>query len=104
MGRVAGELADFAVLTNEDPRSEGPDAIISDIVVGLVQAGRREGNDFVRVPDRREAIRHAFAIAQPGDVVLLAGKGAEQSIVVRDEHVPWDERRVARELLSESRM
>ena len=101
MGRVAGELADFAVLTNEDPRSEEPDTIISDIAAGLVQAGRREDADFVRVPERREAIRHAFAIAQPGDVVLLAGKGTEQSIAIGDKHVPWDERRVACELLSE---
>jgi UDP-N-acetylmuramoyl-L-alanyl-D-glutamate--2,6-diaminopimelate ligase len=101
MGRVAGELADFAILTNEDPRSEDPDAIIADIAAGLVEAGRREGSDFVRVVDRREAIRHAFEMTRPGDVVLLAGKGTEQSIVIGDEHVAWDERAVARELLAE---
>ena len=104
MGRVAGELADFAVLTNEDPRSEDPNAVIADIAAGLVDAGRHEGSDFVRVVDRREAIRHAFAISRTGDVVLLAGKGTEQSIVIGDEHVPWDERRVARDLLSDLRM
>jgi UDP-N-acetylmuramoyl-L-alanyl-D-glutamate--2,6-diaminopimelate ligase len=101
MGRIAGELADFAVLTNEDPRSEEPNAIIDDIAAGLVEAGRREGDDFVRVVDRREAVRHAFAIALPGDVVLLAGKGTEQSIVIGDKHTPWDERVVAREILAE---
>ena len=101
MGRVAGELADFAILTNEDPRSEDPDAIIADIAAGLVEAGRREGSDFARVVDRREAIRHAFEMTRPGDVVLLAGKGTEQSIVIGDKHVAWDERVVARELLSE---
>ena len=100
MGRVAGELADFVVLTNEDPRSEDPDAIIADIAAGLVEAGRHEGSDFVRILDRREAISHALALARPGDVVLLAGKGAEQSIVIGDEHLLWDERVVARELLS----
>jgi UDP-N-acetylmuramoyl-L-alanyl-D-glutamate--2,6-diaminopimelate ligase len=100
MGRVAGELADFALLTNEDPRSEDPEAIIADIAAGLVDAGRHEGSDFVRVVDRREAIRHAFAMSRAGDVVLLAGKGTEQSIVIGDEHVPWDERRVAQEILS----
>jgi UDP-N-acetylmuramoyl-L-alanyl-D-glutamate--2,6-diaminopimelate ligase len=101
MGRVAGELADFAVLTNEDPRSEDPDAIIAAIAAGLADAGRREGSDFVRVVNRREAIRRAFAMSRAGDVVLLAGKGTEQSIVIGDEHVPWDERRVAREILSQ---
>jgi UDP-N-acetylmuramoyl-L-alanyl-D-glutamate--2,6-diaminopimelate ligase len=104
MGRAAGELADFVVLTNEDPRSEDPNAVIADIAAGLVDAGRHEGSDFVRVVDRREAIRHAFAISRTGDVVLLAGKGTEQSIVIGDEHVPWDERRVARDLLSDLRM
>jgi UDP-N-acetylmuramoyl-L-alanyl-D-glutamate--2,6-diaminopimelate ligase len=102
MGRVAGELADFVILTNEDPRSEDPDAIIADIAVGLVETGRHEGDAFVRLPHRREAIRHAFAVARAGDVVLLAGKGTEQSIVIGSEHVPWDERVVARELLSQS--
>ncbi len=101
MGRVAGELADFVVLTNEDPRSEEPDAIIDDICSGLIEAGRREGDDFVRILDRREAIRGAFAVARPGDVVLLAGKGTEQSMVIGNQHVPWDERVVARELLSD---
>jgi UDP-N-acetylmuramoyl-L-alanyl-D-glutamate--2,6-diaminopimelate ligase len=101
MGRVAGRLADFVVLTNEDPRSEDPDAIIEAIAVGLREAGRREGDDFVRVPDRREAIAYVFERAGDGDVVLLAGKGSEQTMVFGDRHVPWDERVVARELLEE---
>jgi UDP-N-acetylmuramoyl-L-alanyl-D-glutamate--2,6-diaminopimelate ligase len=99
MGRVAGELADFVVLTNEDPRREDPDAIIEAIAAGLREAGRREEDDFVRVPDRRGALRYAFERTQPGDTVLLAGKGTEQSIVIGTEHIPWDEARVARELL-----
>jgi UDP-N-acetylmuramyl-tripeptide synthetase len=103
MGRVAGCLADFTVLTNEDPRSEDPDAIIEAIAVGLREAGRREGDDFVRIPDRRQAIAYAFERAGDGDVVLLAGKGSEQTMVFGDQHVPWDERAVARELL-EGRM
>jgi UDP-N-acetylmuramoyl-L-alanyl-D-glutamate--2,6-diaminopimelate ligase len=102
MGRVAGELADFSILTNEDPRSEDPDDIIDHIRAGLAEAGRRESDDFTRVVDRRDAIRHAFAIARPGDVVLLAGKATEQSIVIGDRDIPWDERVVARELLAEA--
>jgi UDP-N-acetylmuramoyl-L-alanyl-D-glutamate--2,6-diaminopimelate ligase len=87
------------VLTNEDPRSEDPDAIIEAIAVGLRESGRREGDDFVRIPDRRRAIAYAFERAGDGDVVLLAGKGSEQTMVFGDQHVPWDERAVARGLL-----
>jgi len=101
MGRVAGELADFVILTNEDPRTEDPDAIVSEIAAGLIKNGRHEGNVFARVLDRRAALREAFRRAHAGDVVLLAGKGTEQSIVVGREHYPWDERVVARELLGE---
>lgn len=100
MGRVAGRLADFVVLTNEDPRSEDPDAIIEAIAVGLREAGRREGDDFVRIPDRRQAIAHVLERAVDGDVVLLAGKGSEQTMVFGSRHVPWDERAVAGELLA----
>jgi UDP-N-acetylmuramoyl-L-alanyl-D-glutamate--2,6-diaminopimelate ligase len=101
MGRAAGELADFAVLTNEDPRTEDPDAIIDGIARGLTEYGRREDSDFVRIVDRRQALRYAFEQAQAGDTVLLAGKGTEQSIVIGREHIPWDERVAARELLRE---
>jgi UDP-N-acetylmuramyl-tripeptide synthetase len=100
MGRVAAELADRAVLTNEDPRHEDPDAIIEAIASAMRDAGRREGEDFARVPDRREAIQHAFAHAAPGDTVLLAGKATETFMVFGDRHVPWDERATARQLLS----
>jgi UDP-N-acetylmuramoyl-L-alanyl-D-glutamate--2,6-diaminopimelate ligase len=101
MGRAAGRLADFVVLTNEDPRSEDPDAIIEAIAAGLKEAGRSEGTDFARIPDRRQAIAYAFERAREGDIVLLAGKGSEQTMVFGDRHVPWDERVVARELLEE---
>ena len=101
MGRVAGELADFAVLTNEDPRREDPDAIIEAIASGLREAGRDEERDFARVPDRREALRYAFARARAGDTVLLAGKANEPSIVMGTAHHPWDEAAVATELLKE---
>jgi UDP-N-acetylmuramoyl-L-alanyl-D-glutamate--2,6-diaminopimelate ligase len=103
MGRVAGELADFAVLTNEDPRREDPDAIIEEIAAALRATGREERRDFVRVPDRREALRTAFARAQPGDTVLLAGKGVEPSIVIGTEAIPWNEAQVAREELGKLR-
>jgi UDP-N-acetylmuramoyl-L-alanyl-D-glutamate--2,6-diaminopimelate ligase len=99
MGLAAGQLADFSILTNDNPFSEDPDAIIAEIVQGLREAGRHEGHHFVAVPDRREAIAHAFAMAVEDDIVLLAGKGHEQSITIGEMVIPWDDRRVARELL-----
>ncbi len=101
MGLAAAQLADFAVLTNDNPFREDPEAILAEIVQGLEEAGRHEGHHFVRIPDRREAIAHALAMAVEGDIVLLAGKGHEQSIIIGDTIIPWDDRRVARELLRE---
>jgi UDP-N-acetylmuramoyl-L-alanyl-D-glutamate--2,6-diaminopimelate ligase len=100
MGAVAARLADRCVLTNEDPRDEDPDAIIAAIAEALAGAGRREGSDFVRIPDRRAAIAYAFSQAQAGDTVLLAGKATETTMVFAGAALPWDERAVARELLS----
>ena len=101
MGLAAGEQADFAVLTNDNPFQEDPQAILAEIAQGLEKAGRHEGHHFIRIPERREAIAHALAMAVEGDVVLLAGKGHEQSITIGDTVIPWDECRVARELLRE---
>ncbi len=102
MGRAAGGLADYTVLTNEDPRREDPDVIIEQIAAAVRATGRSEGDDFSRLPDRRDALRHAFEWAKAGDTVLLAGKGTEQSIVIGTEHHSWDEARVARELLGDA--
>jgi UDP-N-acetylmuramoyl-L-alanyl-D-glutamate--2,6-diaminopimelate ligase len=100
MGGAAARLADFSVLTNEDPHEDDPAAILEEIAAAMRSAGRREGEDFVRIEDRRTAIRTAFACARAGDLVLLTGKGHEQSIIVGRTKTPWDERRVAREELA----
>lgn len=101
MGRIASELADFFILTNEDPASEEPEAIVDEIEAGAVAAGRVRGQHYLKIIDRREAIRTAFERARPGDVVLLSGKGHEHSMIVGEEQIPWDDRQVARELLRE---
>jgi UDP-N-acetylmuramoyl-L-alanyl-D-glutamate--2,6-diaminopimelate ligase len=100
MAAAAARLADFSVLTNEDPHEEDPRRILDDIAAAMRAAGHSEGEDFVVIPDRREAIAAAFRRAQPGDLVLLAGKGHEQSIIVGRTKTPWDERTVAREQLA----
>jgi UDP-N-acetylmuramoyl-L-alanyl-D-glutamate--2,6-diaminopimelate ligase len=100
VGRAAAAGADFAVFTNEDPRSEDPAAIVREIGKHAEGAGRVRGQDFIEVEDRREAIAAALSRAAPGDVVLVAGKGHEKSIVYGTESWPWDDREVAREELA----
>ena len=99
VGRAAAAGADFAVFTSEDPRSEDPAAIVAEIGRHAESAGRVRGKDFVEVEDRREAIAEAFRRASLGDVVVIAGKGHETSMVYGTVSVPWDDRDVAREEL-----
>ena len=101
MGEIAGKKADFVVLANEDPRFEDAEAILDQIEIGLEKVGRIHQRDYLKIPDRREAIRAAFLQAQPGDLVLLAGKGHEGCIIMGDNKIPWDERVAARELLGD---
>jgi UDP-N-acetylmuramoyl-L-alanyl-D-glutamate--2,6-diaminopimelate ligase len=100
IGAVAARLADRVVLTSEDPRDEDPEAIIDAIAGALREGGRVEGSDYVGRADRREAIAYAFEHAEPGDTVLLAGKATEPTMTVRGRDLPWDERAVARALLT----
>jgi UDP-N-acetylmuramoyl-L-alanyl-D-glutamate--2,6-diaminopimelate ligase len=100
MGEVAARLADFAVITDEDPREEDAEAILREIAAGAEAAGARERERYLCVVDRRAGIATAFGMAAPGDTVLLAGKGHEQSIVIGREKLPWDDRTVAREQLA----
>ena len=101
-GAVAARLADISVVTSEDPRFEDADAIISEIAAGAIAAGAELDRNLYCRTDRREAIALAFAKAQSGDCVLLAGKGHEGSIIWGREKVPWDEAGVARELLAQA--
>lgn len=99
MGRVAAQMADFFVITDEDPREEESEKILDEIAQGAEAVGKRRGRDFLCIADRTQAIARAFAQAEVGDTILLAGKGHEQSIFIGREKFPWDDRRVAREQL-----
>ncbi|MFL5846453.1 MAG: UDP-N-acetylmuramoyl-L-alanyl-D-glutamate--2,6-diaminopimelate ligase [Solirubrobacteraceae bacterium] len=93
MGRVAAELADVAIVTSDNPRSEDPQAIVDEILAGMEGHGEP-------VLDRRDAIIHAVRLAEGGDVVLIAGKGHEQGQeLANGEKVPFDDVSVAREAL-----
>jgi UDP-N-acetylmuramoyl-L-alanyl-D-glutamate--2,6-diaminopimelate ligase len=90
MGRVAAELADLVVVTDDNPRDEEPAAIRAAIMTGVTAAGT--ATQVVEIGDRREAIDHAVAWAQPGDVVLIAGKGHEPGQTSHGQTRPFDDR------------
>jgi len=92
MGLVAAELADYAIITAEDPRTESLDSILAQVAEGCRQGGGGEGVTFERVADRGLAILRAVGLAQRGDVVLVCGKGHEQSMCFGEEEYPWDDR------------
>lgn len=101
MGRIAAERCRLVVLTDEDPRGEDRVAILEEIAAGAEAVGRRRGEAILTIPDRRAAIRAAFERARAGDVVLLAGKGHERSIIGPSGPEPWDERAEAERALRE---
>ncbi|MEW6191731.1 MAG: UDP-N-acetylmuramyl-tripeptide synthetase, partial [Bacillota bacterium] len=98
MGGIAGRLADFTVITSDNPRREDPLAIIAAIEAGIRSAGVKR---YIIEPDRREAIRIALRYAQPGDLVVLAGKGHEDYQIIGDQKLPFDDRKVATAILKE---
>ncbi len=99
MGEVVGRLADYAVITSDNPRSEDPEAIIAEIVPGFV--GAAPGKPYKVEPDRRRAINHAVSFAEPGDLVLIAGKGHETYQEFNGYRIDFDDRVVAKEALAE---
>ncbi|HTN99607.1 MAG TPA: UDP-N-acetylmuramoyl-L-alanyl-D-glutamate--2,6-diaminopimelate ligase [Microthrixaceae bacterium] len=102
MGAVAARLSDRVILTNDNPRSNDPAEIISEILAGITVELAENPELSIEsevVPDRREAIAHAIAEARDGDVVLVAGKGHERGQIFADRVEPFDDREVVRELL-----
>ncbi len=92
MAEVAAELAEVAILTAEDPRTESLNDILAEMAGGARSKGGEEGKTFFRVPDRREAIRLGVRLARPGDLVMACGKGHEQSMCFGVTEYPWDDR------------
>jgi UDP-N-acetylmuramoyl-L-alanyl-D-glutamate--2,6-diaminopimelate ligase len=96
MGAVASRLSDVVVVTSDNPRTEPPEAILDEIQSGM--NGRKVERHVI--VDRRDAIAKALELARPGDAVVIAGKGHETTQVLRDRTIPFDDRQVARDLLS----
>jgi UDP-N-acetylmuramoyl-L-alanyl-D-glutamate--2,6-diaminopimelate ligase len=97
MGAAADKHADYIVLTDDDPYEENEWQIIDDISKGIK---RREGDRFWKIPHREEAIKLALTLAREGDTVVIAGKGAEEIIMIGGKALEWDDRKVVRALLS----
>ncbi len=99
MGAHAMKLSDIAIVTSDNPRTEDPLQIIREIEVGIESVGVRKGAHLV-IPDRKEAIKRAIDEAHPGDMVVIAGKGHERHQIIGNKTIPFDDREVARQLIS----
>lgn len=99
MAEIAAELADFSVMTAEDPRTESLHGILREMKEGMVSKGREEGRDFYRVPDRYKAIEQACHMANEGDIVIVCGKAHEQSMCFGTIEHAWDDLKVLRAIL-----
>lgn len=95
MGEIASRYSDHVIVTSDNPRSEEPEAIIQEIVVGIPK------QNYEVVVDRREAIRRAIQMAQPGDLIMIAGKGHENYQLVKDQVLHFDDVEVARDCIQE---
>lgn len=97
MGKSAGELSDFCVVTSDNPRTEDPDAIIEDIIPGIDQTGC----DYVVQPDRRRGIKKALSEWKPGDTVIIAGKGHENYQIIGTIKTHFDDKETAMQIIEQ---
>ena len=100
MGEVSGRLADFTIITSDNPRFEEPKAIMDDIVAGMAKTK----GAFIQIADRKEAIRYAILNGKKDDVIVLAGKGHEDYQEIKGVHYPMDERVLIQEILKEEQL
>ena len=97
MGEVSSRLADFTIVTSDNPRFEEPESIIADIVTGVKKADGK----FVTITDRREAVKYAIKNAKDGDVIVLAGKGHEDYQEIKGAKYHMDERELIEDAIEE---
>lgn len=92
IGEIVSQYADLVIVTNDEPYHEDPMQIIQEIVGGI--KNKKEGENFFIIPDRREAIKKALHLSVPGDVLAITGMGAEESMIVGDKKIPWNDKKV----------
>ncbi len=100
LGQMAGRVANKVIITTDDPYDEDPKKLADAMLAGCLKSGKEPGVDVFVELDRRAAISHALSLAQPNDLVLVTGKGADQTMALAHGHyIPWDDRVVVREEL-----
>ena len=97
MGEISGKMADLTIITSDNPRNEEPQAIIDDIKTGMAKTNGK----YVEIIDRKDAIRYAIRHGEPGDIIVLAGKGHEDYQIIKGKKYPMDERVLIQEILNE---
>lgn len=103
-----GALADYycqkIIITNEDPYNENPEEIIKQVASGIKNLKKKIGNKVFQILDRESAIKKTLELAQPGDIVVITGKGCEQCMMVKNSaKIPWDDRKIVKELLNQAK-
>jgi UDP-N-acetylmuramoyl-L-alanyl-D-glutamate--2,6-diaminopimelate ligase len=96
MGEIAARLSDFVIVTSDNPRTEDPTRILAEVEPGLT----KQGAEYRLVADRREAITLALSMARSGDMIVIAGKGHEEYQIIGNQSFPFDDRAIARELIT----
>ena len=97
MARISGEIADYTIITSDNPRTEDPEAIVKDVEKGIIGVT----SNYEVIVDRKEAIKRAIEIATPDDIVVLAGKGHENYQVIGHEKIHFDEKEIIDEIMNE---
>ena len=96
MGEIAGNLADFTIITSDNPRFEKPESIINQIEKGI----KKTKGNYLKIVDRKKAIEKAIKFAKKDDLVVIAGKGHETSQTFKDRTIPFSDKKVAKNLLA----
>jgi UDP-N-acetylmuramoyl-L-alanyl-D-glutamate--2,6-diaminopimelate ligase len=97
LGKLAGKLANYVIITDEDPYTEDPENIMDQVIKGVKDSGKKEKQNYWKILDRGKAIEFAVNIAQKNDTVIITGKGCEQVMVTNQGKIPWDDRKIAKE-------
>ena len=104
MGEISAKLADYVIVSNVDPYDDDPREILESIATVAEKFGKKRNTNLFVIEDRREGIKKALTLAKENDVVIITGKGAEQSMVIGEKRIPWDDRTVVKEELEKIRI
>lgn len=96
MGEITGRMADYVIVSNVDPYDDDPKVILNDIANASIKAGKVLNKNLFVIEDRRSGINKALSLANKDDIVIITGKGAEQSMIIGGKSIPWDDRTIVR--------